>query len=79
MRQTALHLLERSSETREFLLQLQLNAHRLKNLPRHKVEPSLVDGIMQAINESKAQPKPAAAPDGAAGCRMSPRPWPLRS
>jgi hypothetical protein len=61
-RMEVVQLLEKSSEAREILKQLQENAHRLKMLPRHKVEPSLVDDIMQAINEHKSQPKPASAP-----------------
>src|SRR5437870_4024271 len=61
-RKSAVRLLEKSSEARAILKQMQENAHRLKRLPRHKVEPSLVDGIMQAIHERKSQPKPALSP-----------------
>ncbi len=61
-RKNVVRLLEKSSEARDILKQLQENAHRIKKLPRRKVEPSLVGGIMQAINERKAQPKPATAP-----------------
>jgi len=43
------------------LRQLQENAHKLKKLPQHKVEPSLVEAVMQAIAETKSQPKPTYA------------------
>jgi len=56
-RKAALRLLQRSSEAREFLRQLQENAHKVKQLPRRKVEPSLVDEILRAIAEQKVQPK----------------------
>jgi hypothetical protein len=56
-RKTALRLLQRSSEARELLRQLQENAHKIKQLPRRKVEPSLVDEILRAIAEQKVQPK----------------------
>ena len=62
-RKAVMRLLHRSSEARELLRQMQENAHKFKQLPRHKVEPSLVDEVMQAIAEQKAQPKqPAARP-----------------
>jgi hypothetical protein len=61
-RETVLRLLNKSSEAREFLRQLQENAHKLKQLPPHKVEPSLVEAIMQAIAEQKAQPKQPVQP-----------------
>ncbi|HZZ81783.1 MAG TPA: zf-HC2 domain-containing protein [Gemmataceae bacterium] len=54
-RAEVVRLLEKSSEAREMLRQLQENAHKIKQLPRRKVEPSLVDEIMQAIAEQKAQ------------------------
>lgn len=59
-REAVMRLLNKSSEARELLRQLQENAHRIKQLPRHKVEPSLVEAVMQAIAEQK--PKPMAAP-----------------
>jgi hypothetical protein len=59
-RKAVMRLLHRSSEAREMVRQLQENAHKLKQLPRHKVEPSLVEEVLQAIAEQKAQPKPAA-------------------
>jgi len=62
-RKAALRLLQRSSEAREFLRQLQENSHKIKQLPHRKVEPSLVDEIVRAIAEQKAQPmQPAAKP-----------------
>ena len=59
-RKAVMRLLHRSSEAREVLRQLQENAHRLKQLPRHKVEPSLVRDVLQAIAEVQAQPKQPA-------------------
>jgi hypothetical protein len=56
-RKAVMRLLHKSSEAREMLRQLQENAHKLKQLPRHKIEPSLVDEILRAIAEQQAQPK----------------------
>src|SRR5262245_55613098 len=64
-RKAVMRLLNKSSEAREILRQLQENAHQLKQLPFHKVQPSLVDEVMQAIAEQQAQPRPAAPPHGA--------------
>ena len=61
-RKAVMRVLHKSSEAREFLRQLQENAHKVKQLPRRKVEPSLVDAVMQAIAEQQAQPKQPAAP-----------------
>ena len=57
-RKAVMRLLHRSSEAREMLRQLQENVHKLKQLPRRKVEPSLVDDVMQAIALQLAQPAP---------------------
>lgn len=59
-RMAAMRLLNQSSEAREILRQLQENAHKLKNLPRHAVEPSLVGEIMEALAAGQSQVKPAA-------------------
>lgn len=59
-RKAVMRVLHKSSEARELLRQMQENAHKLKQLPRRKLEPSLVDAVMQAIADQKAQPKPAA-------------------
>ena len=56
-RKAVMRVLERSSEARGMLRQMQENAHKLKKLPRHKVEPSLVEQVLQAIAEQKSQPK----------------------
>src|SRR5262245_22614809 len=56
-RKAVTRLLNKSSEARAMLKELQENAHKLKKLPTHKVEPSLVEEIMKAIEEAKAQPK----------------------
>src|SRR5262249_19757793 len=64
-RRAVMRLLHKSSEAREMLRQLQENAHQLKQLPFHKVQPSLVDEVMRAIAEQQAQPRPAAPPRGA--------------
>ncbi len=62
-REDVLRLLNKSSEARELVRQLQENANRLKQLTRHKVEPSLVDDVLRAIAESKATPAtPASKP-----------------
>lgn len=61
-RKAVMRLLHTSSEAREMLGQLQENAHKIKELPRHKIEPSLVDGVLQAIAERQAQPKPVVRP-----------------
>jgi hypothetical protein len=57
-RKAVLRLLNRSSEARELLRQLQENAHKVKQLPRRKVEPSLVPDVLQAIGELQTQPAP---------------------
>jgi len=57
-REEVMRLLNKSAEAREMLRQLQENAHKVKMLPHRKVEPSLVDEIVEAIAERKAQPKP---------------------
>jgi hypothetical protein len=59
-RDVVTRLLNKSSEAREFVRQLQENAHRIKQLPQHKVEPSLVEEIMAAIVEQMDKPRPAA-------------------
>jgi hypothetical protein len=56
-RKAVMRLLHRSSEARQILRQLQENAHKLKQLPRHKVEPSLVKDVLQAIVERQTQPR----------------------
>lgn len=56
-RKTVMRLLRKSSEARAMLRQLQENALKLNQLPRRKIEPSLVDQILQAIAEQQAQPK----------------------
>ena len=55
-----MRLLHKSSEAREMLCQLQENAHKLKQLPRRKLEPGLVEEILQAIAEQPAQAKQPA-------------------
>jgi hypothetical protein len=59
-RKAVMRLLHKSSEAREMLRQLQENAHKLKQLPRRKIEPSLVDEILRAIAEQQPQPKQPA-------------------
>jgi hypothetical protein len=61
-RKAVMRVLHKSSEAREVLRQLQENAHKIKELPRRKLEPSLVEAVMQAIAEQKAQPAQPAAP-----------------
>ena len=55
-REAVIRLLNQSAEARELVRQLQENAHRIKQLPRRKVEPSLVDEITKAIANEKMQP-----------------------
>jgi len=57
-RKAAMHLLEKSSEARALLKELQENVHKLKKLSFHKIEPSLVDDVLQAIAGQQASPKP---------------------
>jgi hypothetical protein len=59
-REAVTRLLNQSAEARDLVRQLQENAHRLKQLPRRKVEPSLVDEIVQAIAAQKMQPRQPA-------------------
>ena len=61
-REAVMRLLNQSSEAREMLRHLQENAHKLKSLPKRKVEPSLVNEILQAIAEQKVQPTTAGHP-----------------
>ncbi len=60
-REEVLRLLNKSSEARELVRQLQENANKLKQLPRRKVEPSLVADVLQAIADAKATPATANA------------------
>ncbi|MSQ93583.1 MAG: hypothetical protein EXR98_03395 [Gemmataceae bacterium] len=59
-REAVVRLLKESSEARDVLRQLQENTHKIKQLPQHKVEPSLVDAVLQAITEQQVQPKQPA-------------------
>lgn len=64
-REAVVRLLKESAEARELLRQLQENAHRIKQLPQHAVQPSLVDAVLQAIAQKQAQPKQPAPSRGA--------------
>src|ERR1043165_1907426 len=55
-RKAVTRVLAKSSEARDTLKQLQENAHKLKQLPRHKVEPSLVEPVLNAIAAQQTQP-----------------------
>ncbi len=55
-REAVMRLLKESAEARDVLRQLQENAHKVKQLPAHKVEPSLVEAVLQAIAEKQTQP-----------------------
>jgi len=61
-RKAVTRLLQRSSEAREVLRQLQENAHRVHTLPRRKLEPSLVEDVLQSIASQPALPRPPRAP-----------------
>ena len=62
-REAALRYLHRSSEARELVRQLQEDARRVKQLPKHKVEPSLVPAVLQAITDLGVRPSPALRPE----------------
>jgi hypothetical protein len=49
-------LLQQSSEARELVRQLQENAHRLRELPRRRLEPDFADTILQAIADRQIGP-----------------------
>ena len=55
-RKDAASLLHRSHEAREFLRQMQEIAHKVKSLPRRKVEPSLKNDVVDAIKRSAHKP-----------------------
>lgn len=61
-REEVLRLINKSAEARELLRQLQENAHKVKQLALHKVQPSLVDEIVLAIEEQKVRAKPQQYP-----------------
>src|ERR1051325_865874 len=61
-REEVMRLLNKSAEARDALKQLQENAHKLKQLPKHKVEPSLVDEIVAAIEQEKSRTRPYSPP-----------------
>ncbi|MSU76960.1 MAG: hypothetical protein EXS16_02580 [Gemmataceae bacterium] len=71
-REEVLRLLNKSSEARELVRQLQENANKLKQLPRRKVEPSLVEDVLRSIAEAKAIPAAASAKPKRAGRRWMP-------
>jgi len=59
-RKAVMRLLEKSSEARAMLKQLQENVYKLKKLPYHKAEPSLVEDVLRAIVEQQSLPRPVA-------------------
>ena len=61
-REEVMRMLNKSAEAREVLRQLQENAHKLKQLPKRNVEPSLVEDILAAIAEEKARTRPYSPP-----------------
>jgi hypothetical protein len=63
-----MRLLNKNAEAREFVRHLKEDAHRIKQLPKHKVEPSLVNEIMAAIVEQMEKRTPAVP-------KYSRRPW----
>jgi hypothetical protein len=56
-RQSVLRLLHESSEARDLLLQLQANAHKIKQLPRRKLDPGFAAETVQLIVQRKGEPK----------------------
>jgi len=61
-RQAVLQLLHESSEARSMLGQLQENAHRLRELPREKLDTAFAGKVLQAIAEKGLIPGPAVMP-----------------
>jgi hypothetical protein len=61
-RKAALRLLHRSSEARTLLRELQENAHRIKQLPRRKLQASLVNDVLQAIADRPMLPEQPVQP-----------------
>jgi anti-sigma factor RsiW len=56
-------LLQQSSEARELVRHLQENAHRLRQLPRRRLEPGFADDVLQMIamrHPRHARPRGAA-------------------
>ncbi len=62
-RQAVLRLLYQSSEARELLRQLQENAHKVKQLPRRKLDASFPAEVLHTIAERQVTPaKPVQRP-----------------
>ena len=57
-RKATLRLLHRSSEARAMLGELQENAHRLKELPRHTLGPDFAGRVVEAIKRGRLKPAP---------------------
>src|SRR5690348_7488081 len=71
-RQKVMQLLNQSSEARELLRQLQENVHRIQKLPKHSVQPSLVQDVLQAIAQQQI-PTPAPRPSAPVGRALWPK------
>src|SRR2546430_515881 len=48
-RQAVLRFLVMSAEARELLMQLQENAHKVRELPRHKLPPAFTAEVIDAV------------------------------
>src|SRR5437016_3466740 len=58
-RKEALRLMNRSSEARTVLRDLQENAHRLRSLPRHELGPQFAGEIVSIIQKRTIRPRQA--------------------
>src|SRR5579864_510595 len=70
-RNAALRLLHESAEARELLMQLQENAHRIKQLRRRKLDAGFAAEVVQIITERQIKPE-RARPAAAIGLRWLP-------
>lgn len=57
-RRAVLRLLHDSSEARDLLLQLQENAHRVKQLPQHKLDAGFASEVVVLIARRHVKPEP---------------------
>jgi anti-sigma factor RsiW len=61
-KKAVMRLLERSSEARELLRQLQESAEKLKRLPRRTLDAGFADEVLRVIAERSVRPGPASLP-----------------
>jgi len=61
-REVALRLVNESSEARRILIELQENAHRIKQLPRHTLDAHFTAEVVEAVATRPMEPVRAARP-----------------